>query len=314
MPYPLRMSDQHSKFPERFAFIGFGEAAQAFVKGWRTVADIEVSAYDIKTDMEATRTAKMADYLRHHVNGAETAADAVTGADVVMSAVTAAASVEAARSAVPALGPGQLYLDINSCAPSKKRQSAEMISATGADYVDMAVMAPVYPAMHKTPLLIGGPGATRVEELLQRLEMKFEIVSDRVGDASTLKMVRSVMIKGIEALVSECIVAAVREGIDDKILASLEGSFPGMNWEKRSGYMLERMVRHGRRRAEEMREVAKTMDDLGIEGVMAAATAERQQQVADLNLLDEFDGQPPEDYRVLAEAILKARAAKKGNP
>jgi len=304
------MPDQSNSLPERFAFIGFGEAAQAFLKGWRTVADVEAMAFDIKTDDAATRDDKLADYRHDQVSGTDTAVDAVSGANVVISAVTAAASVDAARSVVPALGAGHLYFDINSCAPSKKRQSADMIAATGAAYVDMAVMAPVYPALHQTPLLIGGPGAKQAEDLLGRLEMKFEIVSDRVGDASTLKMVRSVMIKGIESLVSECIVAAVSEGIDDKILASLEGTFPGMDWEKRSGYMLERMVRHGRRRAEEMREVAKTMDDLGIEGLMATATAERQQQVADLNLLDEFDGEPPEDYRVLAEAILKARAAK----
>ena len=304
------MPDQRTTISERFAFIGFGEAAQAFLEGWRTVADIEVAAFDIKTDVEATRATKLADYDRFNVARAETALEAVKGADVVISAVTAEAAPDAARSAIPALGPGQLYLDINSCAPSKKRASEDMISTTGADYLDMAVMAPVYPARHHTPILIAGAGAKKVEGLLQRLEMKFDIVSDRVGDASTIKMVRSVMIKGIEALVSESIVAAVREGIDDKILASLEDAFPGMDWKKRSGYMLERMVRHGRRRAEEMREVAKTMDDLGIGGLMAAATAERQQLVADLNLLDDFDGQPPEDHRVLAEAILKARAAK----
>ncbi len=304
------MPDQRSSIPERFAFIGFGEAAQAFIEGWRTVADTEIAAFDIKTDDQATRASKMADYKRLNVAGAETALDAVKGTDVVVSAVTAEAAADAARSTVPVLGPGQLYLDINSCAPSRKREAADMVIATGADYVDVAVMAPVYPAMHRTPLLIGGPGAKRAEGLLHRLQMKFETVSDRVGDASTIKMVRSVMIKGIEALISESIVAAVQEGIDDNILESLELTYPGMDWKNRAGYMLERMIRHGRRRAGEMREVAKTMDDLGIGGLMAAATAERQQQVADLNLLDGFDGQPPADHRVLAEAILKARAAK----
>ena len=301
------MKTKNLQIAERIAFIGFGEAAGAFVRGWRTVADVEVTAFDIKTDDPGTREGKLNDYRQFSVTGAETAIEAAAGADIIISAVTAEAAADVALSVVDALRPGQLYLDINSCAPSRKREAAGVVATGEADYVDVAVMAPVYPTLHQTPLLIGGPGAQRVEDLLRRLEMKFEYISDQVGDASTIKMVRSVMIKGIEALVSESIVAAVQEGIDERVLDSLDVTYPGMDWKKRAGYMLERMVRHGTRRAEEMREVAKTMDDLGIGGVMSAATAERQQRVADLNLLDAFDGEPPEDYRVLAQAILDAR-------
>jgi len=170
-------------------------------------------------------------------------------------------------------------------------------------------MLPVHPTLHQTPVLISGPEIARIEELMGRLDMRLETISDNVGDASTIKMVRSVMVKGIESLVSESIIAAVSEGIDERVLDSLEATYPGMNWKNRTGVMLERMVRHGKRRAEEMREVAITMDDLGIGGAMSTATAARQQQVADLNLLDAFNDDPPQDYRILSRAILKARKA-----
>jgi 3-hydroxyisobutyrate dehydrogenase-like beta-hydroxyacid dehydrogenase len=293
--------------PERICFIGFGEAAAAFVQGWCTLIDVKISAYDIKTDDPVQRAAKLKDYAEWDVTGAQDAGAAAIDADVIISAVTADAAEDAARSVSTVLKPGQLYLDINSCAPSRKRQAAMTVRDSGADYVDVAVMAPVHPTLHQTPLLIGGPGALRAENLLQRLDMKFETISENVGDASTIKMVRSVMIKGIESLISESIVAAVQEGIDERVLDSLDVTYPGMDWKKRAGYMLERMVRHGTRRAEEMREVAKTMEDLGIGGPMATATAQRQQLVADLNLLDAFDGEPPEDHRILAQAILDAR-------
>ena len=168
-------------------------------------------------------------------------------------------------------------------------------------------MLPVHPTLHQTPVLISGPEIARIEELMGQLDMRLETISDNVGDASTIKMVRSVMVKGIEALVSESIIAAVSEGIDERVLDSLEATYPGMNWKNRTGVMLERMVRHGKRRAEKMREVAITMDDLGIGGAMSTATAARQQQVADLNLLDAYNDDPPQDYRILARAILKAR-------
>ncbi len=300
------MTPERLDLPERIAFIGFGEAAAAFVQGWDSVADVTVAAFDIKTDVAETRAGKFNDYQRHGVIGSQTAGDAVALADVIISAVTAEAAAVAADAAAPEMRPGTLYLDINSAAPSRKREAAEIIAAAGGDYVDVAVMAPVHPALHQTPLLISGPGVTRAEDLLRRLDMRFETVSDKVGDASTIKMVRSVMIKGIEALVSESIVAAVKEGIDERILKSLDQTYPGMDWTRRASYMLERMIRHGGRRAEEMREVAKTMEELGIGGAMAAAAAERQQRVADLGLLDSFNGQPPEDHRILARAILDA--------
>ena len=300
------MTPERLVIPERFAFIGFGEAASVFAQGWRTVADVKITAFDIKTDDAGTRDAKLADFEKFDVIGVNTAFEAVTDADVVFSAVTAEAAAGAANSVAAALKPGSLYLDINSAAPSRKRAAEEAVARSGVDYVDVAVMSPVHPALHQSPLLISGPGAKRAEDLMRQLDMRFETISDKVGDASTIKMIRSVMIKGLEALVSESIVAAVHSGIDEKILASLDATFPGMDWTKRAGYMLERMVRHGKRRAEEMREVATTMDDLGVGGVMSAAIAERQQRVADLALLDIFEGAPPEDHKILARAILDA--------
>lgn len=304
------MTDSRPRFSETIAFIGFGEAGQALADGWRSVAELEIRAYDIKTDDRRTRRTKMDDYARHAVTPALSAAEAAEGADIVVSAVTADAVLDAADSVLPALGEGQLYLDINSAAPSKKRAAAERICEAGGSYVDVAVMAPVHPGRHRTPLLIGGPGAKRIEALFERLGMNFEIVSDRVGDASTVKMVRSVMIKGIESLTIECILAAVEAGIDDRILDSLEKSFPGMDWKRRAGYMLERVVRHGERRAAEMREVAATLEDMGIGGTMASATAERQQWLADLAPAARFPDGIPDDYRVLAATILALHSAK----
>ncbi|MDH3239657.1 MAG: DUF1932 domain-containing protein [Alphaproteobacteria bacterium] len=304
------MNDSRLRISETAAFIGFGEAGQALADGWRSEAEMVIRAYDIKTDDRRTRDGKMDDYARHAVTPAVSAVEAAEGADIVVSAVTADAVLDAADSVLPVLGAGQLYLDINSAAPSKKREAAERIAEAGGSYVDVAVMAPVHPSLHRTPLLIGGPGAKHIEPLLNKLAMNFEIISENVGDASTVKMVRSIMIKGIESLTVECILAAVKAGIDDRILDSLEKSFPGMNWRRRAGYMMERVVMHGERRAAEMREVTTMLEDMGIGGTMASATAERQQWMADLAPAARFPDGLPGDYRVLATAILALHSEK----
>jgi len=292
---------------QKIAFLGFGEAAQAFLKGWRSVAGFaaEIAAYDLKTDSGdgAVREAKWADYAQWRVEGAASAPDAVAGADLVFSVVTADQAHQAAVAALPGLARGALFFDCDSCAPQTKQLSARDVEAPGGRYVDVAVMAPVHPRLHETPLLIGGPHATAGAEALRRLGMKLEIHDGPVGAASAVKMVRSVMIKGIEALVCECILTGERAGVTEAVLATLEDTFPGFDWPARSAYMLERVMTHGVRRAAEMREVALTVDGFGLNGAMSRASAEWQQTIGDLKLNAKQIG--VDDYRKLAAAILE---------
>ncbi|MBE3638536.1 NAD(P)-dependent oxidoreductase [Mangrovicoccus algicola] len=281
------------------AFIGFGEAAQAFLSGWALTDPGRVAAHDIKSDDETTREAMEARYRAAGIAGAADPAAAVAGAETVFCLVTADAALAAARAAAPHLAAGAFWLDGNSCAPGTKRQAAEIIAGAGGRYVDMAVMAPVHPAGHRVPLLLSGPDAKAAAALLEGLGMRPRIAGAEIGRASAIKMIRSVMIKGMEALTAECLLAARRAGVEDAVLDSLEASDPGRDWRGRSAYNLERMMVHGARRAAEMRESARTVAELGLGGGMAAATAEWQDRIA-------ATGAAPggEDLMARADAIL----------
>lgn len=293
--------------PARIAFVGYGEAARAFLAGWRSEAgfDADVIAYDVKTDAadRAVREGKLADYAADGVVAAATPAEAVAGATLVVSVVTADQAHAAALSVAGHLAPNTLVLDCNSCAPQMKVKSAEKIDAANGRYVDVAVMAPVHPRLHRTPLLISGPHAAVASAVLDALGMSAEIQAGPVGASSSIKMVRSIMIKGLEALVCECVLSGRLAGVDDIVLATLEDTFPGFDWPKRSAYMLERVMTHGIRRAAELREVALTVDLLGLEGRMARATVEWQQEIGDLRLKAADHGA---DLRSRADAILAA--------
>src|SRR5680860_35834 len=160
-------------------------------------------------------------------------------------------------------------------------------------------MAPVYPALHKTPVLISGPAASDALSAMDRLHMSATLLEGEIGDASATKMIRSIMVKGIEALVAECVLAGRRAGVDKRVLASLEKTFPGFAWQKKSAYMLERMMVHGKRRAAEMREVALTVEQLGLDNSMSKAIIQWQQKIGDLQL------DPKQaSYETRADAIL----------
>ncbi|WP_369061783.1 DUF1932 domain-containing protein [Caulobacter sp. 73W] len=265
------------------AFLGFGEAAQAFVEGWGDAPPARLAAFDLKTE-GAGRDQKLAEYDRAKVRPALTPAEAVSDAQFIISVVTADEAVNAARAAARALAPRAVYFDFNSVAPAAKQEAAALIEAAGGRYVDVAVMSPVRPALLKTPMLVSGSAASEAADLLARLGFSTRPVEGGVGGASAIKMIRSIMIKGIEALTAECVLSAYAAGVEDEVFASLDGSFPGFDWRKRADYNLDRMIVHGRRRAAEMRESAKTAAGLGLGGETATATAGWQQRIGDLEL------------------------------
>ena len=264
-------------------FIGFGEAGQAVAAGLREDGVARIAAWDILfPQAKGEELKRAADAIG--VRAADSAADAVRGADIVVSAVTAAASVDAAHSVKPYLAGEPYFLDINSVSPGRKQETGKTLG-DAARYVDVAVLAPIHPARHKTPLLLAGPYAEAVAPELAALGMRATIAGADVGAAAAIKMVRSVMIKGIEALTLECFLAAARAGVVDEVAASLKNNYPGLDWAKVVPYNLERMANHGERRAAEMEEVAATLRELGVEPLMTTATVKRQREMGAIGAL-----------------------------
>jgi 3-hydroxyisobutyrate dehydrogenase-like beta-hydroxyacid dehydrogenase len=259
------------------SFIGFGEAGQAIASGLREAGAGRMSAWDIlfpQAAGERLRQAREAIGVR----GSSSAGDAVRDAEIVISAVTAAASVAAAQSVKAHLVGRPFFLDINSVSPGRKQETAKLFGEA-ARYVDVAVLAPIYPARHKTPMLLAGPHAAAVAPILAALGMGATIAGTEVGAAAAIKMVRSVIVKGIEALTLECFLAAARAGVVDEVASSLKNNYPGLDWSKIVPYNLERMAVHGERRAAEMEEVAETLRELGVEPLMTLGTVKRQREM-----------------------------------
>src|SRR5262245_44680103 len=261
----------------RISFIGFGEAGQAIASGLKEAGVERIAAWDILFPEQAGAPLKAAgDAIG--VRAAASAADAVRETDIVISAVTAASSVDAARSVAPHLNGNPYYLDINSVSPGRKQETARLLGER-ARYVDVAVVAAIHPARHRTPLLISGPHAEEISPLLGELEMQLTVVGPQTGSAAAIKMIRSVMIKGIEALTLECFLAAARAGVLEEVTTSLKNNYPTLDWTKIADYNLERMASHGERRAAEMEESAATLRELGVEPLMVESTVKRQREM-----------------------------------
>jgi 3-hydroxyisobutyrate dehydrogenase-like beta-hydroxyacid dehydrogenase len=291
--------------------VGYGEVGRILAEDLRA-AGVAVRACDLKLGTPAGAA------MASHAEGlgvalARSHAELARDADLIVSAVTASQAVAVAEACVPALKPGAYFLDFNSASPGAKIRAAGHVDASGGRYVEGAVMTSVPPYRIKVPLLLGGPHAQALQPALEALGFAPRTASDKLGIVSATKMCRSVMIKGLEAMVIESFTAARAYGVEDQVLASLAETFPGIDWEKQGAYFFQRVIEHGRRRSEEVREVAVTVREAGLYPWSASGTAERQAWMADLADDGVFGtrGAPgfarSADWRTEADRILAQR-------
>jgi len=264
----------------RLAFIGFGEVGQTFARGLSGNDGVEVAAYDLLFDNPQKRSAMLARAEALGVRVAADAADAARDARVVISAVTAAAAGEVAAAAARYLKPGQTFLDINSAEPNTKRTAAGHVAASGADYVEGAVMAAVAGPGLKVAILAGGAAAQAAADLLNPLGLSLKPVATEIGRASATKLSRSIVIKGIEAILVQCATVARRWDVEADVIASLEATYPGIDWASQVEYAAERVGKHGLRRSQEMREAAAMVADLGLDPALCEGIATVQEKGA----------------------------------
>jgi len=290
-------------------FVGFGEAAFHIAKGLRQPGVSSITAYDINTQTPGVgeRIQKRAQETGTRL--VETNQELVRSASVILSTVTANQAGPAAEQNVPYLTAQHFYADLNSVSPGLKQSIERTITASGARFVEIAVMAPVPPHGHRVPMLAGGKAAQEFAELLGPLGFSIEVVAEQVGTAAAIKMFRSVVVKGLEALLTECVLGATPYGADQRVFASLAESFPGINWKELADYMVGRVVVHGERRAREMEEVAATLRSLDIEPIMAEAIVKRMDWSAKLGLKNRFGGDVPKNYQDVLNVLAKMSAA-----
>ena len=292
----------------KIALIGYGEVGRILAEDLRSGGHA-VSAYDLKLPTQAGE-AMRAHAQAHGVVCAGSHAEAVRGSELAVAAVTASQTAKAAEACAGALAAGGFYLDLNSASPGEKIRAAGFVAAQGGRYVEGAVMTSVPPRRLAVPLLLGGPHAEALEPLLRRLGFAARTASAQLGVASATKLCRSVIIKGLEAMLIESLLAARHYGVEGAVLESLRETFPGIEWERQAAYFFQRVIEHGRRRSEEMEEAALTVRQAGLSAWSAQGTAQRQAWMADLADSGVFgpretkDFARASDWRVEADRVL----------
>jgi 3-hydroxyisobutyrate dehydrogenase len=293
--------------PASIAIIGFGEVGSTFARDLKAKGVADIRTFDVAFADARSRAAQNL-AAAPAIDGTENAAAAVSGQPIIIAAVTAGSALAAARSVAPHLAPGAFYLDVNSVSPGAKQEIATAIEGAGGRFVEAAVMTSVPPKGLASPMLLGGLHAAAFLDAVAGLGMDLTPFSEKIGAASSVKMSRSVMIKGMEALCVECLLTARQYGVEQEVLASLTDTLVS-DWRKTTRYMIGRALKHGRRRAEEVREVARTVEEAGLEPFMARAIALRQDWSADQGLTIGDEAIAHAELEDLLDRVLAAAGA-----
>lgn len=275
----------------RLGMIGYGEVGKIISAGIKSQMH-SMRVWDLKFSSADTPSAELAHAAAAGVTNCDGMAALCQASNFIVSAVTASQTLAVAQAAAQHIQAGSVFLDLNSASPGTKQQAAKLIEAAGAHYVEAGVMTSIPPYGIRVPMLLGGVKAAEIAPRLVALGMDAKAVSAEIGVASAIKMCRSVMIKGLEALVIESYTTARKYGVEDHVLPTLAETFPSIDWQQTGAYFFSRVAQHGKRRAEEMRESANTVKEAGFEPYMTAAIAQKHDWVAGLAKDGVFDDLP----------------------
>ena len=294
----------------RIGVVGFGEVGRILCAALQPQGLAWLGAWDLLFADAAQGPPLAATARASGVQPCASLVQLLEHADIVISAVTAANAHDVASASAATIRRGSYFFDLNSASPEAKVRCAALIDAKGAHYVEAGVMTSVPPYGIAVPMVVGGKHAGALAAKLAPLGFSMEIVAEKIGVASAIKMCRSIIIKGMEAIVIESYTAARHHGVETRVLDSLRETYPGFDWEKQGAYFFSRVAKHGRRRAEEMREAAHTVEDCGFEPFMAAATSDKQAYVAALAKSGLFSNVAGDDWRDYADRIIADSRAK----
>ncbi|MEO0248667.1 MAG: DUF1932 domain-containing protein [candidate division WOR-3 bacterium] len=292
-------------------FIGFGGAGYGLAKGLHQAGMKDILFYD-----RLQETPPYGEVIQRRAveAGAVSTAgigDLVPQVDVVFSCVTGPMAVSVAREAAPFLRKEHLFADVNTAAPQVKEQVAEIVEQTGADFVDAAMMGAIPTFLHRVPILASGVGAERFKATMEPYGMNIRVIGPKPGQASAIKMFRSIFMKGMLSLFLEMLTAAHRYGVEETVLNSIAETMEETPFLETARIQVTKGVVNAERMAHEMEEVVATLEGMGVPAGMSRAAMEKLLWCADFGLRERYGGELP---KTLAEVLQAMGAGEQREP
>ncbi len=288
---------------DHLAFVGFGALADAFAGGLRRSGVTELRAYSRPREDRAAAAALRRKLRAAGVRSCATIEEAIAGAGTIVSAVPASAAAGVAAACAPLLSAGTLYVDPAPLAPAAKAELAALIEEAGSQYVDIAVLGTVAVSGAAVPLMAAGSGARRWSAIVAPLGFDVTVIDGPAGRASLVKLLRSVYMKGRDALILEMLLAARRHGVEDAVVSSIRGPGEQVPFQDLAERVITSLALYAERRAVELSAAAELVAEAGVDPLATNGGAARLHWLAELELRARFAGERPGDMKEVLSVV-----------
>lgn len=284
-------------------FIGFGEAAFELASGLNSQGLKKMTAYDPLWNVPAYSELLLNRSTTAGVKLVQTQEEALQGVDAVIVAVPADKALEVSSRLKPCLQKGSVYIDVSASTPEVKKKAAASIHEKGGKFVDAAMMGPLPVYKHEVPILASGDGADTFIDIMQPFGMNISKVSDVPGEATAVKLIRSIYMKGVVGLYVELLEAAYEFNVEKLVIDSLSETINGRTFEETMNRLVTGTALHAVRRSTELGGSIEMLASVNIDSSMSKAAKEKIEKLASLNLKDKFKGEKPEHWLQVIEAF-----------
>lgn len=288
----------------KIGIIGYGEVGQAFARGLSAAKHISIDIFDIRFNVVDTSNDLRSLAKSPGLNIEKDIKTLVANNDLILSAVTCQNAVKVAEESSPHIKEGKIFVDMNTVTPNLKIEINELIQKRGGIFIEVAILGTVASYGYKSPILACGKKASDFADFFNRLGFKVSFLSEEIGKASYMKMLRSVFAKGVESLLIEMLVAAERCDMLETVMNEIVEHMDKSSFLKIAETWITTNVIHARRRAEEMDHVIETLTNLKVKPIMASATKDRLTSSSELNILKNLKGENLRDYREVIKVMV----------
>ena len=284
-------------------FIGYGEAAFNISLGLGREGVTGIRATDAMMNHEVMGKQVHARAEEAGVTLVNTNKEIAQWADIVFAAVPSSFTMDVCNDIKECLHPGQLYVDVSASTPTTKEAIWEAIKDTGVLFADAAMLGSLPKDKHQVPITASGNGAEKFHELMTPWGMKITLAGEKAGAASAIKLVRSIFMKGIAALMIDTMQAADAYGVSDEIVASIGKSLDGISFQSHLDRLVTGTALHCTRRAAELKGSVAMQEEAGLNPEMTLASKHGHEALAKYDFAARYVDTKPTRWQEIIEAI-----------
>lgn len=287
----------------KIGFIGYGEAAFNISLGLRGEGVTGICATDAMMNHEIMGKQVRSRAQEAGVTLVTTNKELAQWADIVFAAVPSSFTMDVCNDVKDCLRPGQLYVDVSASTPATKEAIWEAVKGTGVLFADAAMLGSLPADKHRVPITASGNGAEKFRELMTPYGMRITLAGEKAGSASAIKLVRSIFMKGIAALMIDTMQAADAYGVSEEIVASLSKSLDNIPFRNHLDRLVTGTALHCTRRAAELKGSVAMQEEAGLNPEMALAAKHVHEALAKYEFAARYVDKKPSGWEEIIEAI-----------